>query len=83
VTININAPPTVGTFSNTGVITSDTPDPQPANNRVTVSAQVKTPLAPCPQLVDQTVYNGMMMFGSVDSFGIFEQFGFRANGVNY
>jgi uncharacterized repeat protein (TIGR01451 family) len=83
VTINLNAPPTVGTFSNTGIITSDTPDPQPANNRVTVTAQVKTPLAPCPQLVDQTVYNGMMMFGSVDSFGIFEQFGFQANGVNY
>jgi hypothetical protein len=44
---------------------------------------VKTPLAPCSQLVGQTVYNGMMMFGSVDSFGIFEKFGFQANGVNY
>ncbi|HXT17543.1 MAG TPA: hypothetical protein VN706_18015 [Gemmatimonadaceae bacterium] len=83
VTINLNAPPTVGTFSNTGVITSDTPDPQPANNRVTVNVQVKTPLAPCSQLVGQAVYNGVMMFGSVDSFGVFEQFGFQSNGVNY
>jgi hypothetical protein len=47
VIVNVNAPPTVGTFSNTGIITSTTPDPQPANNRVTVTAQVKTPLAAC------------------------------------
>jgi conserved repeat domain len=83
VIINVNAPPTVGTFSNTGILVSGTPDPQLANNRSTVTMQVKTPLAPCPELVGQTVYNGFMAFGSVDSFGIFEQFGFQSNGVNY
>jgi uncharacterized repeat protein (TIGR01451 family) len=86
VAVNVNAPPTVGTFSNTGIITADTPDPQPENNRVTVTAQVKTALGACPQFGDQTVYTGTWAFGVgvYDPFyRVYVQFGLHANGVNY
>jgi uncharacterized repeat protein (TIGR01451 family) len=84
ITINVNAPPTVGTFSNTGILTSTTPDPQPANNRVTVTVQVKTPLAACVVPADQTTLtNGLVMYGALDAFGVYEQFAYVANGQYY
>lgn len=43
IVINAYAPPTVGTYANTGAATPSTPDPNTANNSVTVSVQVKTP----------------------------------------
>jgi uncharacterized repeat protein (TIGR01451 family) len=84
VIVNVNAPPTVGTFSNTGIITSTTPDPQPANNRVTVTAQVKTPLAACVLPADQTTLtSGAVMYGVLDAFSAYEQFAYFANGQYY
>jgi uncharacterized repeat protein (TIGR01451 family) len=84
ITINVNAPPTVGTFSNTGIITSTTPDPQPANNRVTVTAQVKTPLAACVLPAGQTTLtSGLVMYGVLDAFSAYEQFAYFANGQYY
>jgi uncharacterized repeat protein (TIGR01451 family) len=41
VVVNVNAPSTASTFSNTGTATSSTADPQTANNSVTVTVQVK------------------------------------------
>ena len=43
VMINAYAPTVVGSYSITGLITSDTADPNTANNSVTVTVQVKTP----------------------------------------
>ena len=43
VIINAYAPATVGTYSNTGTATSGVPDPNTANNSVTVTVQVKAP----------------------------------------
>jgi uncharacterized repeat protein (TIGR01451 family) len=83
VTISLNAPVTAGSFTNTGVVTSDTPDPQPSNNRVTVTAQVKTALAACVVPPNQTTYTGLVMFGTMDQFGVYEQFEYQVNGVNY
>jgi uncharacterized repeat protein (TIGR01451 family) len=45
ISIVVLAPVTAGTFSNTGAAASSTADPNPANNSVTVTAQVKTSLA--------------------------------------
>jgi hypothetical protein len=45
VVINAYAPVTVGTFSNTGAVTSNVSDPNSANNSVTVTVQVKAPSA--------------------------------------
>lgn len=63
VTINLNAPVTVGTFSDTGAAVSTTADPQPANNAFTVAAQVKTPLAACPVPPGETTATAMVMWG--------------------
>jgi uncharacterized repeat protein (TIGR01451 family) len=45
VVINLTAPVTAGTFSNTATATSTVADPNTANNSVTVTVQVKTSLA--------------------------------------
>jgi uncharacterized repeat protein (TIGR01451 family) len=84
VVVNVNAPVTVGTFSNTGHTASTSVDPQPSNNAVTVTAQVKTALAACALPAGQMTLDGMVMFGSVDSFGAMEGFEYQAtNGVTY
>ena len=41
VVVNVNAPTTASTYSNTGSATSTATDPQPANNSSTVTVQVK------------------------------------------
>ena len=84
VVVNLDAPVTAGSFNNTGHTASSSADPQPANNAVTVAVQVKTALAACTVPAGQTTLDGMVMFGSVDSFGAMESFEYQAtNGVTY
>lgn len=45
VVISVTAPTTAGNYSNTGSTTSGVADPQPANNSVSVTVQVKTSAA--------------------------------------
>jgi len=45
IVVNAYAPTVVGTYSDTGSTSSGTADPNPANNGVTVTVQVKTPAA--------------------------------------
>src|SRR4051812_25662665 len=40
VTVNLPAPSTIGTFANTGSVTSSVADPQPSNNSSTVNVKV-------------------------------------------
>ena len=80
--VNVNAPMTAGTFSNTGTATSSSPDPQPSNNSVTVNAQVK--VATCPLPAGQTTLNGLVAWKDTNSLGLFENFHLYGNdGVGY
>jgi uncharacterized repeat protein (TIGR01451 family) len=84
VVVNLDAPVTAGSFTNTGHTASSSTDPQLANNAVTVTVQVKTALAACTVPAGQTTLDGMVMFGSVDSFAALESFEYQAtNGVTY
>lgn len=83
VAINLNAPVTAGSFANAGHAAAAESDPQPANNAVTVTVQVKTALAACVVPAGQTTYDGMVMFGAMDQFSAIEQFEYQVNGVNY
>ena len=81
VTVTVDAPPTAGTFSNTGTVSSTTPDVQPANNSSTVTAQVKVPV--CPMPAGQSTLTGLVTAKYSNSFGLFENFTLQVNGVNY
>lgn len=84
IVVNLDAPVTAGSFNNTGHTASSSVDPQLANNAVTVTVQVKTALAACTLTAGQTTLDGMVMFGSVDSFGALESFEYQAtDGVTY
>jgi uncharacterized repeat protein (TIGR01451 family) len=43
VVVNLNAPQTAASITNTATVQSSTPDPQPTNNSVTVNVAVKAP----------------------------------------
>ena len=81
VVVNLKAPIASGTYSNTGTTASAVSDPQPANNSVTVNIQVKA--VTCSLPAGQPTLTGMVMYGSPDSSGVMNSFGFQANGVNY
>jgi uncharacterized repeat protein (TIGR01451 family) len=82
VVVYLNAPITAGTFSNTGTATSSVADPQPSNNTVTVTAQVK--VASCPLPAGQTTVGGLVAWKDFNSAGMFEDFHFYGNdGVQY
>lgn len=84
VVVNLDAPVTAGTFTNTGHAASSSADPQPSNNAVTVAVQVKTALAACSLPAGQTTYDGLVMFGAMDSFSAIENFEYQAtDGVTY
>ena len=84
VVVNLDAPVSAGSFTNTGRVTSSSADAQPANNAVTVTVQVKTALAACSVPAGQTTYDGLVMFGAMDSFSAIESFEYQAsNGVTY
>lgn len=80
--VNLKAPATVGSFSNTGVVTSTSADPQLANNSVTVNAQVK--MATCPLPAGQPTTIGLVAWKFTDANGMFENFHLYGNdGVAY
>jgi uncharacterized repeat protein (TIGR01451 family) len=82
VQINVNAPSTAGTYSDTGTASSPLADPQPSNNSATVTVKVQ-PLPTCTLPAGQTTMHGMVMEKYTNSSGLFEDFLFQVNGVNY
>ena len=68
VTLNVTAPQTIGSFSNTGTATASLTDPQPSNNSSTVSVNVKS--AACPLPAGQTTISGVVTNEQFDSLGI-------------
>jgi uncharacterized repeat protein (TIGR01451 family) len=66
IAVTLSAPATAGTFSNTATLASSAVDPNPGNNSVTVTAQVKNALVPaaCPLPAGQTTLHGTVMFTS-------------------
>jgi uncharacterized repeat protein (TIGR01451 family) len=84
VVVNLDAPVTAGSFTNTGRAASSSADPQPSNNAVTVTVQVKKALAACSLPAGQSTYDGLVMFGATDGFSAIESFEYQAtNGVAY
>jgi len=88
IVISVNAPATAGTFANTATASSTTVDPNPPNNAVTVSAQVKTALnAACTLPAGQTSLHGLVMwitYIDTPSGRLPTDFAFMAdNGVEY
>lgn len=83
IVVTITAPITAGEFTNTGIVTTDTPDSQSSNNSAAVTAQIRTALAACAQTAGLTTSDGLVMFGVLDSFSAYEQFELQVNGVNY
>lgn len=88
--ITVLAPVTAGTFSNTAVVSSSTTDPSPANNSVTITAQVKVGLVggACPLPPGQATLHGMVMWTGSTILGSGQQsiqnFAFQAdNGTLY
>jgi uncharacterized repeat protein (TIGR01451 family) len=81
VQINVHAPTTAGTYSDTGTASSPLTDPQPSNNSATVAVKVQ-PLPTCTNPAGQTT-NGMVMEKYTNSSGLFEDFLYQVNGTNY
>jgi len=82
VIVNVKAPVTAGTFSNTGTATASVSDPLPANNSAAVTSQVTIATSALP--AGETTMNGLAMLKYTGSFGLFENFLFQANnGVLY
>ena len=81
VILTVNAPTTPGTFSDTGAVSSTTPDVQPANNSTTITAQVKAAVCPIP--AGQSTLSGVVTAKYTDALGLFENFELQVNGVNY
>lgn len=81
VVVWVFAPTTAGTYANTGTVASSVSDPQPANNSVTVSIQVKVITCNLPS--NQTTLTGVVMLVGTNSFGLPENFELMANGVAY
>jgi len=82
VTMNVKAPDTAGTYSNTGTASSSLADPQPSNSSSTVSVKV-APQPSCSLPAGQTTRHGMVMAKYTNSSGLFEDFLFQAGAQNY
>ena len=83
VVVDLNAPVTAGSFSNTATVTSSIPDPQAGNNTATVAVQVTAALAPCSPVSGETTLIGLVMWKGTNSLGLFENFGFSVGGTTY
>ena len=82
VTVSVNAPSTIGPFSNTGTASSTVDDPQPANNSSTVTVKVGS--AACPLPAGQPTVTGMITNKLYDSSGLLDGFLLSGNdGVQY
>src|SRR4051812_10904668 len=82
VTVNLPAPSTIGTFANTGSVTSSVADPQPANNSSTVNVKVGS--SACALPAGQPTTTGMVTNVQYNSFGIPASFTMNGDdGVQY
>ena len=83
VTLSVNAPSTIGTFSNTGrAASADVGDPQPTNNSSTVNVKVGS--AACPLPAGQPTVAGVVAWKFYDSSGFLAGFHLYGNdGVQY
>lgn len=82
VTVSVNAPSTIGSFSNTGTASSAVVDPQPSNNSSTVTVKVGS--AACPLPAGQPTTTGMVTNKLYDSNGFLNGFTLAGNdGVQY
>jgi uncharacterized repeat protein (TIGR01451 family) len=82
VTLNVNAPQTIGTFANTGTATPSLTDPQPSNNSSTVNVKVGS--AACPLPAGQPTTSGVVSGQTADSNGFINGFTLTAtDGTQY
>lgn len=81
VEVDVAAPLTSGSYPNTATVSSATTDPQPGNNSSTVTVQVKAVVCPAP--AGQSWQSGLVMGKFTNSSGLFENFTWSSNGVNY
>jgi uncharacterized repeat protein (TIGR01451 family) len=82
VQLNVNAPTTPGTYASVGKVSSAVSDPNPSNNAATMSVKVK-PLPTCALPAGQTTIHGIVMAKYTNANGLFENFLFQSDGVNY
>ncbi len=81
VIVNVKAPTTSGSFSNTGTVLSTAFDPFIGNNSVTVTSQVN--VVTCAVPAGDTTVSGLVMQKYTNVFGLFENFQLQVSGVNY
>jgi uncharacterized repeat protein (TIGR01451 family) len=67
VTLNVTAPSTIGSFSNTATATASLTDPQPSNNASTVNVKVAS--SACPLPAGQPTTSGTITGVWLDSLG--------------
>lgn len=72
ITLNVNAPSTIGSFSNTGTATASLTDPQPSNNSSSVNVKVGS--AACPLPAGQPTTTGLVGGKTFDSNGFINSF---------
>ena len=82
VQINVDAPPSAGTYATTATVSSTVSDPQPSNNSTSVGSKVQ-PLPTCALPASQTTLHGIVMEKYTNSSGLFEDFLFQVDGVDY
>jgi len=68
VTLNVTAPSTIGSFSNTATATASLTDPQPSNNSSTVTVKVGSSACPLPS--GQPTTTGTVTGVWLDTFGL-------------
>lgn len=83
IVVDLNAPVSAGSFSNTATATSAISDPQTGNNSVTVAVRVDNPLASCASPAGERTQVGLVMSKSTNTAGLFENFAFSVGSVTY
>ena len=84
VTLNVTAPSTIGSFSNTGTAAASLTDPQPANTSATVNVKVGSSACPLPAGQPTTTGTVTGMWLDTLGFGIPSKLTLAGNdGVNY
>jgi len=83
IVVDLNAPVTAGSVSSTATVTSAMPDPQTANNSVTVAVRVDNALASCASPAGERTQVGLVMSKSTNAAGLFENFAFSVGSVTY
>jgi uncharacterized repeat protein (TIGR01451 family) len=82
VQIDVDAPAAAGSYTTTATVSSDVSDPQPSNNSTTIGSKVQQ-LPTCPLPAGQTTLHGIVVEKYTNSSGLFENFLFQVDGINY